>query len=54
MKGRDPVACTWVDINGAVISMLVRLGLLPDRVSYTRGEVRQALSTCVREQADSF
>ncbi len=53
MKGRDPVASSWVDIDGRVISMLVRCGLLPDRVP-TNGEVRQALSTWLREQADDF
>ncbi len=53
MNGRDPVACSWVEVDGRVISMLVRCGLLPDGIP-TNGEVRQALSTWLREQADSF
>lgn len=51
MKGRDPVACSLVDLRGPVIDMMVRHGLLPDRVS-TNGEVRQALSTWMREESE--
>ena len=54
MKGRDPVACSLVDINGAVVTMLVRAGKLPDRIGHTNVEVREALSKWLREQAASF
>ncbi len=52
LRGRDPLACALVDINGAVLTMLVQKGKLPDRVSYTRGEVSEALSAYVREDAE--
>ncbi len=53
MKGRDPIACSWVEVDGRVITMLVRAGLLPDGVP-TNGQVRAALSAWLRKNADSF
>ncbi len=52
MRGRDPQACAQPRIGGDVITMLVRRGLLPDYRVPTRGEVDDALSIFLREEAD--